>query len=57
MSTQVPIRILLIGADASLWIGLSSTLGNAASQIFVPKEIDLDSITRAASDIDVWSSS
>lgn len=48
-----PIRILLLGGDASMWIGLSSTLDARSSQIFVPKEIDLESITSAASTVDV----
>jgi len=48
-----PTRILLLGADASLWIGLSSTLGNDTSQIFVPKDISSESLAGAAADIDV----
>ncbi len=50
-STGAPARILLIGADASLWIGLSSSLDGW--QIFVPKELDLDSVRTAAAGIDV----
>lgn len=53
MMAQPPVRVLLLGADASMWIGLSSTLGTRSSQIFVLKEIDLESIRSAASDVDV----
>lgn len=48
-----PVRILLIGADAAMWIGLSSTLGSHSSQIFVPKDVEVESLTGAAGDIDV----
>ncbi len=48
-----PTRILLIGADAAMWIGLSSSLGSKTSQIFVPKDIDVESLTGARGDIDV----
>lgn len=46
-------RVLLIGGDASLWIGLSSSLGGRNSQIFVPKEVDLASIVATAPQVDV----
>ncbi|HJR46211.1 MAG TPA: HD domain-containing phosphohydrolase [Actinomycetota bacterium] len=46
-------RVLLIGGDASMWIGLSSTLGGSSSQIFVPKETDVESIRAAAAQVDV----
>lgn len=48
-----PLRILLIGGDASMWVALSSTLGPRSSQIFVPEGIDPDSLEMAARDIDV----
>ena len=48
-----PLRILLIGGDASMWVALSSTLGSRSSQIFVPEGIDPDSLETAARDIDV----
>ena len=48
-----PLRILLIGGDASMWVALSSTLGSRSSQIFVPEGIDPDSLEMAARDIDV----
>ena len=51
--TTAPTRVLLIGGDASLWIGLSSSLGGRSSQIFVPKEIDLPSIAATAPQVDV----
>lgn len=53
MSMQPTTRVLLIGGDASMWIGLSSALGSAGSQIFVPKEIDVESISAAAAQVDV----
>jgi len=48
-----PLRVLLLGSDASMWIGLSSTLPSRSSQIFVLKDIDLDSLTAAAENVDV----
>ena len=48
-----PLRILLIGGDASMWVALSSTLGSRSSQIFVPEGIDPNSLEVAARDIDV----
>lgn len=48
-----PTRILLVGADAAMWIGLSSTLGNKTSQIFVPKEVELENLEGVRADIDV----
>ena len=47
------LRILLIGGDAALWVGLSSSLGSRSSQIVVGKDIDLAELTVAAKDIDV----
>lgn len=51
--TTHPTRILLIGADAAMWIGLSATLGNQTSQIFVPKEVELENLEGIREDIDV----
>jgi len=48
-----PLRVLLLGSDASMWIGLSSTLPSRSSQIFVLKDIDLDSLIAAAQGVDV----
>lgn len=48
-----PLRVLVIGGDASVWVGLSSTLGARASQIFVPSEVDIFSLAASADDIDV----
>lgn len=47
-----PLRILLIGGDASLWIGLSTELRNA-SQIVVPTDMTPDSLKESAAHIDV----
>ena len=52
MSTYKPLRILVIGGDASVWVGLSSTLGSRVSQIFVPPHVDLPSLTSMGADID-----
>ncbi|MDP9067069.1 MAG: HD domain-containing protein [Actinomycetota bacterium] len=52
MKADASTRVLLIGADASLWIGLSSTMGGA-SRIFVPNAVDADSISSAAANVDV----
>ena len=48
-----PLRILLIGGDAALWVGLSSALGSRSSQIVVGKNIDLAELKMASKDIDV----
>ena len=48
-----PLRILLIGGDASMWVGLSASLGPRSSQIFVPDSVDATSLTNAVQDIDV----
>lgn len=48
-----PIRILLLGGDASLWVGLSSALGSRSSQIVVPKDVDIEDLTVTAKNIDV----
>jgi HD-GYP domain-containing protein (c-di-GMP phosphodiesterase class II) len=53
MATGAPLRILVIGGDASVWVGLSSTLGSRGSQIFVPPEVDIHSLRASAGDIDV----
>jgi HD-GYP domain-containing protein (c-di-GMP phosphodiesterase class II) len=53
MTSSLPLRILVIGGDASVWVGLSSTMGSRASQIFVPPEVDIHSLMTSASDIDV----
>jgi ribonuclease P protein subunit RPR2 len=48
-----PIRVLLIGGDAALWVGLSSALGSRSSQIVVGRNIDVAELTTASKDIDV----
>ena len=48
-----PIRILLLGGDASLWIGVSSSLGTRSSQIVVPGDIDGTQLATASKEIDV----
>ncbi len=45
-------RILVIGGDASLWVGLSSSL-TRSSQIVVPNDIDPGSLKTTAKNIDV----
>lgn len=47
-----PLRILLIGGDASLWIGLSTGLRNA-SQIVVPTDTTPESLNGSAAHLDV----
>jgi ribonuclease P protein subunit RPR2 len=47
------IRILLLGGDASLWVGLSAALGSGSSQIVVPNDIDPQDLRIASKDIDV----
>ena len=46
------LRILLIGGDASLWVGLSSSLDSGSSQIVAGDTIDLSEPTIAAQDFD-----
>jgi HD-GYP domain-containing protein (c-di-GMP phosphodiesterase class II) len=46
-------RILLLGGDAALWVGLSSALGSRSSQIVVPRDISLDDLAATARNIDV----
>ena len=48
-----PIRILMVGADASMWIGLSAVLGVRSSQIVVPREIDEANLIQASAGVDV----
>jgi len=47
------VRILMVGGDASLWIGLSGTLGTSSSQIYVPKETDETNLLAAGTQVDV----
>lgn len=47
------LRILLVGGDTALWVGLSATLGERSSQIFVPRDLDVRALTAAATNIDV----
>ena len=47
------LRVLMVGGDASLWIGLSGTLGRSSSQIYVPKETDETNLLAAGTQVDV----
>ena len=47
------IRILLLGGDSALWVGLQSALGSRSSQIVVPKDISADDLAGTARNIDV----
>jgi HD-GYP domain-containing protein (c-di-GMP phosphodiesterase class II) len=46
------LRILLIGGDTALWVGLSSSLGAGSNEIVTGKETDLSDPSIATSDID-----
>jgi len=48
-----PLRILVVGGDASMSLALSSTLGSRSSQIVVADGIDPDILETAARDVDV----
>ena len=48
-----PLRILLLGGDAALWLGVSSSLGSRSSQIVVPGDIAEGDLRTAARDMDV----
>lgn len=48
-----PIRILLLGGDAALWVGLQSALGSRSSQIVVPKDISAEDLAGTSKNIDV----
>lgn len=39
------LRILLVGGDASTWVGLSTALGDTASEIFVRESLDQHSLS------------
>ena len=47
------LRILLIGGDTALWVGLSAMLGDRSTQIFVPNSLDERALVSAATSIDV----
>jgi HD-GYP domain-containing protein (c-di-GMP phosphodiesterase class II) len=47
------LRILLLGGDATVWVGISSALGQQASQIIVPKDIPTADLGNAAENVDV----
>ena len=47
------LRILLVGGDTALWVGLSATLGERSSQIFVPRDLDAPALEAARTGIDV----
>lgn len=38
MAQEKRLRVLVVGGDASTWVGLTSTLGELNPQLFVPKE-------------------
>ena len=48
-----PIRIVLIGGDAAMWVALSRTLGARSSQIVLPTDTSLSDLIAASRDIDV----
>jgi ribonuclease P protein subunit RPR2 len=50
---ETSLRVLMVGGDASLWIGLSGTLGRSSSQIYVPKETDETNLLAAGTEVDV----
>lgn len=50
---EISLRVLMVGGDASLWIGLSGTLGRSSSQIYVPKETDEMNLLAAGTQVDV----
>ena len=48
-----PLRILLIGGDTAMWVGLSSALRSRSSQIVVPNGLEESELLHASKDIDV----
>lgn len=46
-------RILLVGGDPSLWVGLSTSLRVRSSQIVLPTDVDAHSLVVTASNVDV----
>lgn len=46
-------RILLIGGDATIWVALSSTLGERSAQVVMAETADVEALGAAARDIDV----
>jgi HD-GYP domain-containing protein (c-di-GMP phosphodiesterase class II) len=51
--TTEQLRVLLIGGDATVWVGISAALGQRGSQIIVPKDITSADLGAAAENIDV----
>jgi ribonuclease P protein subunit RPR2 len=47
-----PLRILVVGGDTALWVGLSSGFSGRASQLFVPRDFDLIDMAVAGDDVD-----
>ena len=47
-----PLRILLIGGDTALWVGLSTSLAPGSSRIVAGEDVDLSELTIATSDFD-----
>jgi ribonuclease P protein subunit RPR2 len=48
-----PIRILLLGGDSALWVGLQAALGSRSSQIVVPKDVSAEDLVGMSKNIDV----
>lgn len=51
--TDTPVRILVTGGDAAMWLAISSALGSRASHIFIPKEMDALAHVTEKHEIDV----
>lgn len=50
---QQTLRIVVVGGDPSVWVGLSAEMGSQASQIFVPRDSELEHLAARADDIDI----
>lgn len=48
-----PLRMMLIGGDASTWVEISAAMGQTSSQMFVPKDISPASLREIADDLDI----
>lgn len=51
--TERPLRIMLLGGDATHWVDISSSISSRSSQILVPRDVSIDSLRTVAGDIDV----
>ena len=52
MTETIGLRVLLLGGDASVWIGVSSVLGPNSSEIVLPRDVPAAELEQASKDVD-----